>query len=86
MRKIQRPNLGQLTWSLIPSLIFSMLFILTHSIHWWMIYAAIVFLGIYGILVTYFCIRQKCYKQLGFAYINTALYAAFIGLIVYINT
>jgi hypothetical protein len=51
-----------------------------------MIYAAIVFLGIYGILVTYFCIRQKCYKQLGFAYINTALYAAFIGLIVYINT
>ncbi len=84
MRKIQHPNLGQLTLTLIPTLILSMLFILTHSTHWWMIYAAIVFLVIYGILVTYFCLKQKCYRQLGFAYINTVLYAAFIGLIVYV--
>lgn len=86
MKKIQHPNLGQLTWSLVPTLIFSMSFILTGSTHWWMIYAAIVFLVIYGILASYFCIKQKCYRQLSFAYATTALYAGFIALIVYINT
>ena len=86
MKKIRHPNLGQLAWALIPTLILSMLFMLTDSIHWWMIYAAILFLIIYGILVTSFCIKQKCYKQLGFAYVTTALYAAFIALIIYINT
>lgn len=85
MKKIQHPNIGQLTWALVPTLIFSMLFMLTRSIYWWMIYTAIVFLVIYGILVTYFCLKQKCYKQLGFAYATTALYAGFIALIIYIN-
>ncbi len=85
MKKIQHPNIGQIALSLIPALLLSMLFILTNSTHRWMLYIAIVFLAIYGILATYFCIKQKCYKQLGFAYATTALYAAFIGLIIYIN-
>lgn len=85
MRKIQRPNIGQLSGLLILTIIFCILFIITNSAYWWMITAAIISLVIFVILVTYFCIRQKCFKQLAFSLVNSILFAAFIALIIYIN-
>lgn len=85
MRKIQHPNIGQITWSLVPTVIFSLLYILTGLIYSWMLAIAIVCLIIYTVLATYFCVKQKCYRQLAFAYISATIYAAFIALIIYIN-
>lgn len=85
MRKIQNPNIGQITWALVPTLIFSVLYILTGSTYSWMLAIAIIGIIIYAVLATYFCVKQKCYRQLAFAYISAALYAAFVALIIYIN-
>ena len=86
MKKIQHPNLGQISLALVPVLLLSMLFILLQSVHLWLLAVAGAFLFIYMALASYFCIRQKCYLQLGFAYINVALYVGLIALIIHINT
>lgn len=85
MRTIQHPNLGQLTLLLIPALIFSILYLLLHNPHIWMIVVACIFLATYAIAASYFCIKQKCYKQLATVFIRVVLFAAYIGLIVYIS-
>lgn len=64
MKTIKNPSLGKLGIALIPIPIMLIYIIATHSRPLWTIIVMIASTVVYMALVTYFCIRQKCYRQL----------------------
>lgn len=85
MRTIQNPSIKKLILLLFPALFFSILFILTGMEYFWMMIIAITLLVAHIILVTYFCIKQKCYRQLANAAMLFGTFIGYFALIIYIS-
>lgn len=64
IKQINNPTNGQLSILLAPGVIACLISILTRDIATWALWTMIVSLAAYFISLTYFCIRQKCYKFL----------------------
>lgn len=69
MKTISHPSSLKLCWALIPIaiIIVLQLFIRIDTWVWLMVMTASIVL--YLTLMTYFCIKQKCYKQLAINYL-----------------
>lgn len=69
MKTISHPSSLKLCWALIPIAIISVLqlFIRIDTWVWLLVMTASIVL--YLTLMTYFCIQQKCYKQLAINYL-----------------
>jgi hypothetical protein len=64
MKTIKNPGIWKLGISLIPIPLIYLYIILTKSMPMWTFIVGILSVVVYMVLVTYFCIKQKCYAQL----------------------
>lgn len=64
MKTIRNPSIWKLGWALIPVPIICVVAIIMRALPTWLWITGVVSVAVYMILVTYFCIKQKCYKQL----------------------
>lgn len=63
-KKIQSPSAGTLSFLLVPIFVILMVCIFIRAIPSWAEASIAVFIAIYAGTLSFFCIRQKCYKQL----------------------
>lgn len=75
MKTIQHPNSKQVSYALIPIYILCAYVIISHSIQTWVYIVGAISFITYFALVTFFCIKQKCYQQLILNYAFGALFA-----------
>lgn len=80
MKTIKNPSAGTISLLLIPiAIIFTIRAFFGYYAQWLLIVGGI-FLAIYTTLITYFCVRQKCYAQLA----RILLIVIFMVLIIFI--
>lgn len=64
IKKINNPTAGQLSLLLLPLMPVCILSAVTRHISSWSLWIGIASLVAYYIAMSYFCIRQRCYKLL----------------------
>lgn len=69
MKTIENPGAKKLSLALIPVPLLCVYVIVTRSLPVWSIALGIASVVVYMALITYFCIKQKCYTQLAANYI-----------------
>ncbi len=77
MKSIKNPSAAKLCWILVPTLVVEVIALIFNifTFKWWMTAICIAsFLG-FAISFTYYCIKQKCYAQLFYAWILIILWA-----------
>lgn len=75
IKQIEHPSANQLSIILIPTIFLGGYALIVPTPKFWMFWAAGSIAGIYLILLTYFCLRQKCYKQLWIAWAKVGIFA-----------
>ena len=63
-KKIEHPTVNQLGISLIPAGLLIIYVFISHSFPLWVLIGMIASIVLYLGLMTYFCLKQKCYWQL----------------------
>lgn len=64
MNKIQNPTAKQIGWALLPAIIICVVGVVMKHLEVWMAVIVAVSIISYLGIMTYFCIKQKCYTQL----------------------
>lgn len=69
MKKIKNPGIWKLGISLLPIPILCIYIIATRTFPAWILIVGLISTAVYMALVTYYCIKQKCYAQLAQNYL-----------------
>lgn len=69
IRTISNPSIWKLGLALIPVPIVCVVAVIMRALPTWLWVIGAVSVAVYMILVTYYCVKQKCYRQLGQNYL-----------------
>lgn len=75
MKTIENPNGRKLAVLLIPAFLMLVVIPILKSIPVWTIVVSVISVVSYMAALTYYCIRQKCYRQLAVNYIVLFVWA-----------
>lgn len=77
MKTLKNPSGRVLSLALIPIPLLLIYVIITRSAPIWVYVVGIASFALYIILMTIFCIKQKCYKLLWYMYFITAMFVLY---------
>lgn len=69
MKRIENPNSRKLSWLLAPIFLVLAFMVLIRRIPVWVVVVGIMSVAAYLSVLTYYCIKQKCYGQLALNWI-----------------
>lgn len=76
IKTIRNPTARQLGWICIPVPIVFLVAVIFHWVSPWVMILQGIDITVYMIVFSYFCIKQKCYRQLGITWLYAAILLA----------